>query len=61
MVDVGNKPETTRVARATGSIFMQPETLTLIQSGSTKKGDVIGIARIAAIQASKRTLSLIHI
>lgn len=59
MVDVGNKPETARVARATGSIFMQPETLTLIQSGSTKKGDVIGIARIAAIQASKRTGDLI--
>lgn len=59
MVDVGNKPETTRVARATGSIFMQPETLTLIQSGNTKKGDVIGIARIAAIQASKRTGDLI--
>ena len=59
MVDVGNKPETTPVARATGSIFMQPETLTLIQSGNTKKGDVIGIARIAAIQASKRTGDLI--
>ena len=59
MVDVGNKSETARVARATGSIFMQPETLTLIQSGSTKKGDVIGIARIAAIQASKRTGDLI--
>ena len=59
MVDVGNKSETSRVARATGSIFMRPETLALIQSGSTKKGDVIGIARIAAIQASKRTGDLI--
>ena len=59
MVDVGNKSETSRVARATGSIFMRPETLALIQSGSAKKGDVIGIARIAAIQASKRTGDLI--
>ena len=59
MVDVGSKTETTRVARATGSIFMKPETLALIRSGSAKKGDVLGIARIAAIQASKRTGDLI--
>lgn len=59
MVDVGSKAETARKARAAGSIFMQAETLALIQSGSAKKGDVLGIARIAAIQASKRTGDLI--
>jgi cyclic pyranopterin phosphate synthase len=59
MVDVGEKTETRRQARAGGSIFMQPETLTLIRSGSSKKGDVLGIARIAAIQGSKRTSDLI--
>lgn len=59
MVDVGAKAETARVARAAGTIFMQPETLALIRSGSAKKGDVLGIARIAAIQASKRTGDLI--
>lgn len=59
MVDVGHKTETARIARAAGSIFMQPATLALIRSGSAKKGDVIGIARIAAIQASKRTGELI--
>lgn len=59
MVDVGNKAETARVARAAGSIFMQPETLDLIRNGSAKKGDVLGIARIAAIQAAKRTGDLI--
>ena len=59
MVDVGSKAETARIARAEGSIFMKPETLALIQSGSAKKGDVLGIARIAAIQASKRTGDLI--
>ncbi len=59
MVDVGSKTETARVARAAGSIFMKPETLALIRSGSAKKGDVLGIARIAAIQASKRTGELI--
>ncbi len=59
MVDVGSKTETARVARAAGSIFMKPETLALIRSGSAKKGDVLGIARIAAIQASKRTGDLI--
>ena len=59
MVDVGAKAETARIARAAGSIFMQPETLALIRDGSAKKGDVLGIARIAAIQASKRTGDLI--
>jgi len=59
MVDVGQKAETARVARAGGSIFMNRETLALISNGNAKKGDVIGIARIAAIQASKRTGDLI--
>ncbi len=59
MVDVGSKAETARIARAAGSIFMKPETLALIRSGSAKKGDVLGTARIAAIQASKRTGDLI--
>jgi cyclic pyranopterin phosphate synthase len=59
MVDVGAKAETQRVARAAGSIRMQPATLALIAQGSAKKGDVIGVARIAAIQAAKRTAELI--
>lgn len=59
MVDVGAKAETHRIAVATGTIRMLPATLALIQSGSAKKGDVLGIARIAAIQASKRTSELI--
>jgi cyclic pyranopterin phosphate synthase len=59
MVDVGEKTETRRLARAGGRIVMQPETLRMIQSGSSKKGDVLGVARIAAIQASKRTAELI--
>ena len=59
MVDVGAKTETQRLARATGSIYMQPDTLRLIQEGDAKKGDVLGIARIAAIQGSKKTAELI--
>jgi len=59
MVDVGAKPETHRVARAEGWIWMEPATAELIRSGTAKKGDVLGIARIAAIQASKRTSDLI--
>ena len=59
MVDVAAKTETHRVARATGRIRMLPATLALIASGSAKKGDVIGIARIAAIQAAKRTADLV--
>ena len=59
MVDVGAKAETHRVARARGSIRMQPSTLRLIQEGGAKKGDVLGVARLAAIQAAKRTADLI--
>jgi cyclic pyranopterin phosphate synthase len=59
MVDVGAKQETHRVARAEGWIWMESATAELILSGSAKKGDVLGIARIAAIQASKRTSDLI--
>lgn len=59
MVDVGDKAETHRIAVASGSIRMKPETLTIIQSGSAKKGDVLGIARIAAIMGAKRTSDLI--
>jgi len=59
MVDVGGKQETHRVAVASGTIHMQPQTLAVIQSGTAKKGDVLGIARIAAIMAAKRTSDLI--
>ena len=59
MVDVSMKDETHRVARAVGAIRMQPATLALIESGSVAKGDVIGIARIAAIQGAKRTAELV--
>ena len=59
MVDVGAKDETRRVAVAAGSIHMQPATLAMILAGDSKKGDVRGIARIAAIQAAKRTSDLI--
>jgi cyclic pyranopterin phosphate synthase len=59
MVDVGAKDETHRVAVAAGSIRMQPATLRVVASGTAKKGDVLGVARIAAIQASKRTSELI--
>ena len=59
MVDVAAKAITHRVAVATGTISMQPATLAMVASGSAKKGDVLGIARIAAIQASKRTADLI--
>ena len=59
MVDVSAKKETHRVARATGAIRMRPQTLMLIESGSASKGDVIGIARVAAIQGAKRTADLV--
>ena len=59
MVDVAAKPETHRVAVATGTIRMRPETLAIVLSGTAKKGDVLGVARIAAIQAAKRTSELI--
>lgn len=59
MVDVGAKTETHRIALASGIIRMKPETLAIISSGTAKKGDVLGIARIAAIMAAKRTSDLI--
>jgi cyclic pyranopterin phosphate synthase len=59
MVDVSGKAETHRVARATGRITMQAATLDLIRRGGAKKGDVLGVARVAAIQATKRTAELI--
>ena len=59
MVDVGDKAETRRIARTGGSISMQPTTLAMILQGDAKKGDVLGIARIAAIQGAKRTSDLI--
>jgi len=59
MVDVGDKPSTHRMAIATGTITMLPETYSMIVAGSHKKGDVLGIARIAGIQASKKTSDLI--
>ncbi|GIK24961.1 MAG: cyclic pyranopterin monophosphate synthase accessory protein [Betaproteobacteria bacterium] len=59
MVDVAEKGETHRLARAVGTVFMQPATLALIESGDARKGDVLGVARIAAIQAAKRTSDLI--
>jgi cyclic pyranopterin phosphate synthase len=59
MVDVAAKAETHRVAVAAGSIRMLPATLALVRSGTAKKGDVLGVARIAAIQAAKRTSELI--
>jgi len=59
MVDVASKDVTKRVARAGGRIAMRPETLAGIRAGSASKGDVLGVARIAAIQAAKRTSELI--
>lgn len=59
MVDVGGKQETRRLAVAEGWISMQPETLIRVRSGQAAKGDVLGIARIAAIMATKRTADLI--
>jgi cyclic pyranopterin monophosphate synthase len=59
MVDVGDKPVTHRVAVATGRIRMAPLTLDLIRAGTTRKGDVLGVARIAAIQGAKKTSELI--
>ena len=59
MVDVGSKAHTKRIAVATGRITMQASTLQLIKQGDAKKGDVLGIARIAAIQGAKRTADLI--
>jgi cyclic pyranopterin monophosphate synthase len=59
MVDVGAKAVTHRIAVASGRISMQPATLRLIARGDARKGDVLGVARIAAIQAAKRTAALI--
>ncbi|MDX1513675.1 MAG: cyclic pyranopterin monophosphate synthase MoaC [Gammaproteobacteria bacterium] len=59
MVDVGDKPETRRVAVAEGCILMQPETLRLIVAGEHRKGDVLGVARVAGIMAAKKTPDLI--
>jgi len=59
MVDVGAKEATRRSARAGGRIAMRPETLAMIRDGTARKGDVLGVARVAAIQAAKRTAELI--
>jgi cyclic pyranopterin phosphate synthase len=59
MVDVGAKAESRRVAVAAGRIAMRPETLAMIRDGAAKKGDVLGVARLAGIMASKRTADLI--
>ena len=59
MVDVSNKKVTERSATARVSVFMQPETLQLIVTGGVKKGDVLQVARLAGIMASKRTSDLI--
>ena len=59
MVDVGAKPSTRRVALASGRIAMRPATLRQLAAGKAKKGDVLAVARIAAIQAAKRTPDLI--
>jgi len=59
MVDVAGKAETHRVAVAVGTIRMRRETLALVKSGTSKKGDVLGVARVAAIQAAKRASELI--
>src|SRR5687768_4927458 len=59
MVDVGGKASTRRVAVASGRIHMKPATLRLVARGGAKKGDVLGVARLAAIQAAKRTPDLI--
>lgn len=59
MVDVGDKPESRRVARAEGCIYMLADTLALISEGRHAKGDVLGVARVAGIMAAKRTAELI--
>lgn len=59
MVDVGEKSETHRIATATGRIRMAAATFALVMSGGAKKGDVLGVARVAAIQGAKRTPELI--
>ena len=59
MVDVGNKPDTNRIAIVKGHIKMQPETLAMITDGTAKKGDVLGVARLAGIMGAKQTANLI--
>jgi cyclic pyranopterin monophosphate synthase len=59
MVNVGNKPDSERIAVAGGCVYMQTETLNLIRDGMLKKGDVLGVARIAGIMAAKKTSDLI--
>ncbi|HEU4733094.1 MAG TPA: cyclic pyranopterin monophosphate synthase MoaC [Kofleriaceae bacterium] len=59
MVDVGDKPESERVAIASGVVLMELETANAVRSGTIGKGDVLGVARIAAIQAAKRTSDII--
>lgn len=59
MVDVGDKPETMREARARGAVLMQPSTLEMIQQNAVQKGDVLAVAKIAGIMAAKRTSELI--
>ena len=59
MVDVSAKPATRRVARASGSITMAPETCAAVRDNTVKKGDVLGVARVAGIMAAKRTADLI--
>jgi cyclic pyranopterin phosphate synthase len=59
MVDVGDKPETQRVAIARAVVHLSPQTTKLVQAGDAPKGDVLGVARIAGIQAAKKTSELI--
>lgn len=59
MVDVGEKPITSRIGIASGCITMQPATLSIIEDGTANKGDVLGVARVAAILAAKKTSELI--
>ena len=59
MVDVGDKEETKRIAIATGRVTMLPETADVIRQGTAAKGDVLGVARVAAIMAAKRTWELV--
>jgi cyclic pyranopterin phosphate synthase len=59
MVDVSDKPATTRIAIARGRVVMAPETLATIRAGGIGKGDVLGVARLAGIMAAKRTADLI--
>jgi cyclic pyranopterin phosphate synthase len=59
MVDVGQKPDSERVAVASGEVVMRPETLEIIRQGALKKGDVLSVAQIAGVMAAKRTSDLI--